>query len=176
MTAKRLAARGLETVRDLLWRVPRGYDDLRRETPLGELAAVPDGRVVLVRGVVRRVHVFPRRLLDVVVEAGGATLRARWFRPPPGMSKGFTKGAEVALAGPLRTDGAGARELVHPTNVTAALAARPPGGGLGLRPRYPLVEGVGARVVERVVAAALARVVDQGPAGDGADTFTAEAR
>ena len=83
VTAKRLAAQGLETVRDLLWRVPRGYDDLRRETPLDALADVPDGRVVLVRGLVRRVHVFPRRLLDVVVEGGGATLRARWFRPPP---------------------------------------------------------------------------------------------
>jgi ATP-dependent DNA helicase RecG len=178
VTAKRLAAHGLETVRDLLWRVPRGYDDLRRETPLAEVAGAPDGRVVLVRGVVRRVHVFPRRLLDVVVEAGGATLRARWFRPPPGMSKGFAKGAEVALAGPLRTDAEGARELVHPTNVTAALAARGAAGGvagspgLGLRPRYPIVEGVGARVVERVVASALARVVAAG----GADTFSAEAR
>jgi len=173
VTAKRLAAHGLETVRDLLWRVPRGYDDLRRETPLGELAGVPDGQVVLVRGVVRRVHVFPRRLLDVFLEAGGATLRARWFRPPPGMSKGFAKGAEVALAGPLRTDGEGARELVHPTNVTAALAARAT-GGLGLRPRYALVEGVGARVVERIAAGALARVVAQ--LDDAGDTFTAEAR
>jgi ATP-dependent DNA helicase RecG len=180
VTARRLAAHGLETVRDLLWRAPRGYDDLRRETPLADVAGVPDGRVVLVRGLVRRVHVFPRRLLDVVVEADGATLRARWFRPPPGMSKGFAKGVEVALAGPLRTDGAGTRELVHPTNVTAAFAARTAAGsgaraaGLGLRPRYSVVDGVGARVVERVVAAALARVVAEMDVD--ADTFTAEAR
>jgi ATP-dependent DNA helicase RecG len=176
VTAKRLAAQGLATVRDLLLRAPRGYDDLRRETPLDALAAVPDGRVVLVRGVVRRVHVFPRRLLDVVLEDGGATLRARWFRPPPGMSKGFAKGAAIALAGPLRTDGEGTRELVHPTNVTAALAARAaaPGAapGLGLRPRYGLVDGVGARVVERVVSAALARVLAAG----GAESLSPEAR
>jgi ATP-dependent DNA helicase RecG len=156
VTARRLAANGLGTIGDLLLRLPRGYDDLRRETSPGQAAALPDGATALVRGVVRRVHVFPRRLLDVVVERDGATLRARWFRPPPGMSKGFTKGAEVALAGPLRTAKDGTRELVHPTNVTAAFAASG-GPGLGLRPRYATVEGVGARVVERLVAAALAR-------------------
>ncbi|HSZ81718.1 MAG TPA: hypothetical protein VLA14_05525, partial [Polyangia bacterium] len=156
MTARRLAAHGLVTVRDVLLRLPRAYDDLRRETPLAALAALADGAVVLVRGVVRRVHVFPRRLLDVELERDGVTLRARWFRPRPGMSKAFVKGAEVALAGPLRTDAKGARALVHPTNVTAALAART-GAGLGVRPRYAALDGVAARVFERVVGGALAR-------------------
>jgi ATP-dependent DNA helicase RecG len=156
VTARRLAAQGLQTVGDLLLTLPRGYEDLRRETSPAEAAVAADGTTVLLRGTVKRVHVFPRRLLDVVVERDGATLRARWFRPPPGMSKSFAKGSEVALAGPLRTTKDGTRELVHPTNVTAALAAAGD-AGLGLRPRYPTVEGVGARVVERIVAAALAR-------------------
>jgi ATP-dependent DNA helicase RecG len=156
VTARRLAAHGLATVRDVLLRLPRGYDDLRRETPLAAIATIADGAVVLVRGVVRRVHVFPRRLLDVELERDGVTLRARWFRPLPGMAKAFVKGAEVALAGPLRTDAKGTRELVHPTNVTAALAART-GAGLGVRPRYAALDGVAARVFERVVCGALAR-------------------
>jgi ATP-dependent DNA helicase RecG len=149
VTARRLGDEGLHTIRDLLLRLPRGYDDLRRETPLAEVGRVADGTTVLVRGVVRRLHVFPRRLLDVIVEQGGVALRARWFRPRPGMSKAFAKGAEVALAGPLRTASDGTRELVHPTNVTAA------GSALGVRPRYRVVEGVGAGVVERLVAGAL---------------------
>src|SRR5262249_48488738 len=135
---------------------------LRRVTPVAAAAALPDGVTVLVCGVVQRVHVFPRRLMDVVVEQDGATLRARWFRPRPGMSKAFAKGAAVALAGPLRTAKAGTRELAHPTNVTAALAAREGaagGGGLGLRPRYAVVDGVGARVIEKLVAGALERVL-----------------
>ena len=168
VTARRLAACGLVTVRDLLLRLPLGYDDLRRVTPLADIAAgaALDGGVVLVRGVVRRVHVFPRRLLDVVVEQGGATLRARWFRPPLGLSKRFVKGAEVALAGPLRTAADGTRELVHPANVTAAFGAPEavaragdgPEAGLGLRPRHAPIEGVPGRVRARLVAAALARV------------------
>jgi ATP-dependent DNA helicase RecG len=173
VTARRLAARGLATVRDVLLRLPRAYDDLRRETALAEIAQVADGAVVLVRGVVRRVHVFPRRLLDVELERDGVTLRARWFRPLPGMSKAFVKGAEVALAGPLRTDAKGTRELVHPTNVTAALAART-GAGLGVRPRYAALDGVAARVFERVVVGALARV--EAGAGAALEILPPEAR
>src|SRR6185369_7130085 len=68
VTAGRLQERGVRTVRDLLMRLPRAYDDLRRATPIAALSQVPDGTVVLVRGIVRRLHVFPRRLLDVFVE------------------------------------------------------------------------------------------------------------
>jgi ATP-dependent DNA helicase RecG len=161
VTARRLAARGLRTVRDLLLRLPRTYDDLRLLTPLAALSGVADGSTVLVRGCVRRVHVFPRRLLDVVIEQDGGVLRARWFRPAPGMAKGFVKGSEVVLAGPLHTAKDGTRELLHPANVTAALAARAArseagaGPGLGVRPRYAVIEGVGARLLERLTAAAL---------------------
>ncbi len=164
MTAARLAERGVTTARDLLLRLPRGYDDLRRVTPMGELGAVADGTVVLVRGSVKRVHVFPRRLLDVFVEQDGAVVRARWFRPPRGMSKSFAKGTEVALAGPLRTAADGTRELIHPSNVTAAMAAAAGAAGsdetvsLGLRPRYAAVEGVNGRTLATLRQSALARL------------------
>jgi len=162
VTAARLRARGLETARDLLLRLPRGYDDLRRETPLGELAALPDGTVVLVRGIVRRVQAFPGRFLFVTLEQGGAEVRAQWFRVRGAMARSFGKGQELALAGPLGTTPGGERCLSHPANVTAAVAARqavaPGAPGLGLRPRYPALEGVGGRILERLVAGALARL------------------
>jgi ATP-dependent DNA helicase RecG len=140
-------------------RLPRGYDDLRRVTAIDALAGVADGSVVLVRGTVRRVHVFPRRLLDVIVEQGGVTVRARWFRAHASMAKAFVKGEAVALAGPVRTASDGTREMVHPSNVTAALAASASVSvepGLGLRPRYGVFEGVKGRTLETVRASALA--------------------
>jgi ATP-dependent DNA helicase RecG len=170
VTAARLRARGVETVRDLLLRLPRRYDDLRRATPIAALEAMPDGAVVLVRGAVRRVQVFPRRFLFVTVEQDGASVRAEWFRARGAMAKSFAKGTEVALAGPLRTAADGTRCLLHPTNVTVALAARS-SAGLGLRPRYPTFEGVGARLFERLVATALERF---GP--DMPELLTASAR
>ena len=54
VTAARLGACGIASARDLLLRLPRGYDDLRRVTPLGAVGAAPDGEVVLVRGTVSR--------------------------------------------------------------------------------------------------------------------------
>ncbi len=157
MTAGRLGERGVRTVRDLLMRLPRAYDDLRRATPIASLPEVADGTVVLVCGRVRRLHVFPRRLLDVFVEQGEGVVRARWFRVPSAMAKSFPKGSEVALTGALRTATDGTRELIQPSVVTTALAARGD-GGLGLRPRYGLVQGVKGRVLERMRGAALARL------------------
>jgi ATP-dependent DNA helicase RecG len=157
VTAARLQERGVRTVRDLLMRLPRAYDDLRRATPIAALSEVPDGTVVLVRGRVRRLHVFPRRLLDVFVEEGEGVVRARWFRVPAAMARSFPKGSDVALTGALRTATDGTRELVQPSVVTAALAARGD-GGLGLRPRYGMVEGVKGRVLERMRGTALARL------------------
>jgi ATP-dependent DNA helicase RecG len=141
-------------------RLPRGYDDLGRVTPITALTDVADGTVVLVRGTVRRLHVFPRRLLDVIVEDGDASVRARWFRPHPSMAKAFVKGSPVALAGALRTAADGTRELVHPNNVTAALEASAT-AGLGLRPRYGLIEGVKGRTLDAVRAAALAALAPE---------------
>jgi ATP-dependent DNA helicase RecG len=156
ITAARLAEHGIVTARDLLMRLPRGYDDLGRVTPIAGLADVADGSVVLVRGTVRRLHVFPRRLLDVIVEGeGGASVRARWFHAHAAMAKSFVKGSPVALAGPVRTATDGTREMVHPTNVTAELAAAP-AEGLGLRPRYADVEGVKRRTLATLRASALA--------------------
>jgi len=157
ITAARLAEHGIVTARDLLMRLPRGYDDLGRVTPIAALGDVADGSVVLVRGTVRRLHVFPRRLLDVIVEEeGGASVRARWFRAHASMAKSFVKGSPVALAGPLRTAADGTRELVHPSNVTAELAAAAPVEGLGLRPRYADVDGVKRRTLATIRASALA--------------------
>ncbi len=166
MTTARLAAQGIRTLGDLLMFLPRGYDDQRRVYALSALAAVPEGTTVVVRGTVRRVHVFPHRLMDVHLEQDGASLRARWFRPGRGMSKAYPKGGEVALAGAVRWGTDGGAELVHPTNVTSQLANS--NGGLGIRPRYPKVQGVPGRTVEKLVAASLDRcivdVVDPLPA------------
>jgi ATP-dependent DNA helicase RecG len=161
VTRARLAERGIRNARDLLLRLPRAYEDLRRVTPIGELSGLADGTPVLVRGAVRRLHVFPRRLLDVFLEEGGATLRARWFRAPGGMARGFPRGGSVALAGTLHTARDGVRELLQPSVVTAALAERSGAGqddGLGIRPRYAPIPGVPGRTLDRVRAGALDRL------------------
>ena len=175
-TVARLVARGLVSIEDLLLLLPRAYDDLRRVTPIAALPSATPGAVVLVRGVVKRVRIFPRRLLDVFLEQDGAVVRARWFRPPRGMQKGFEKGAAIMLAGPLRRvedDAACPVEIVQPATYRdgARGDATDSGGatGLGIRARYPAVPGVAARVLEKIIAAAVDRHADLVPEVLGAE-------
>jgi ATP-dependent DNA helicase RecG len=155
VTAARFSRRGLHRVADLLYFLPRAYDDYRRVYALDDLPRVPTGTAVVVRGTVVRVHTFFRRVLDVYIEQAGRRLRARWFRPNAGMAKTYARGAAVALAGSLRRTPDGEPELIHPSNVTALVSDA---AGAGIRPRYPLVEGVPGRTVEKVIAAALTAV------------------
>ena len=160
VTAARMAARGLVHVRDLLRFFPRAYEDYRRIYSLGELGGLEPGTSVVVRGRIVRVQKFFRRMLDVHIEEHGASLRARWFRPNPGMAKSFERGATVALAGKLRRTADGEAELVHPSNVTSLLTDS---ASVGIRPRYPLIEKVPGRTVEKIVAAALSATGHQIP-------------
>ena len=168
-TAQRLAAHGLGTIGAVLAAVPRAYDDLRRYTPVGALGTKEPGTVVLVRGQVARVHLFPRRFLAVTVEADGASVVARWFRAPASMARPYIKGAAVVLAGPLRFTEQGQPELLHPVNMTAR-AEETQAGGLGIRARYAVVPGVAGRVVERIAAAAVTRYADLLPDLFGPET------
>ncbi len=160
VTSAHLAERGLRCVRDLLFFFPSAYEDYRKTSSLGQLAGLAPGTSVVVRGKVVRVHKFFRRMLDVMVEEDGVRLRARWFRPNPGMAKNFEKGAMVALAGKLRWTDAGEAELIHPSNVTALLSES---ASVGIRPRYPTIEKVPGRTVEKLVAAALTAAGQQVP-------------
>src|SRR5262249_17616337 len=79
--AQRLAERGLETVEDLAWFVPRRYDDLRNVVPLAEaVTAGPGERVTFVAKVKRaRSAGRWRRYVEAHLDDGPVALVARWF-------------------------------------------------------------------------------------------------
>ena len=75
---------GLETVRDLLFHLPRRYDDLREMRKIGDLAWVDDGEVISARvGVLDiRVEASFRRGVQrtiAVLEDETGTIDATWF-------------------------------------------------------------------------------------------------
>jgi RecG-like helicase len=110
---------------------------------------------VLVRGTVRRLHVFPRRLLDVIVERGGASVRARWFRAARVDGEVVREGRSVALAG--RCARPRRRRARWCTRATSPPSwPRAGGRGWGLRPRYADVEGVKRRTLAALATSALA--------------------
>ncbi len=80
-TGRRL---GIRTVRDLLFHLPRRYDDLRQMRTLGELLALPDGELVSVRARVSELRVQQtwrrrvQRTTAMLVDDTGSA-EATWF-------------------------------------------------------------------------------------------------
>ena len=160
VTAARLAEQGLQSVRDLLYFLPIGYEDFRTLYPLSALAGLPAGQAVVVRAVVRRVRPFFRRLLDVYLEQDGVQVRARWFRPNSGMVKTTPRGTWWPWPDPCGGQRTAQSNSSIPATSRRLMTGQAGWGGesgLGLRPRYPGVEKVPGRVVEKLVAAAVER-------------------
>jgi ATP-dependent DNA helicase RecG len=84
-TLRRAGVRlGWYDVRDLLFHLPRRYDDLREMTTIGALRDVDDGTVVSIRADIRDVRVegsFRRRIQRTIAELedGTGRISATWF-------------------------------------------------------------------------------------------------
>jgi len=162
-TGAHLRKRGYESVGDLLWLLPRGYDDQRHPTPIH---ALRDGDYVVVEAVVRRARSFPRgghMGFEARLEPAEGTpegegyreLKLIWFRAIPGVGKRFPEGETVRVAGRVQ-DYRGTATIAHPES----LAAEVPGG---VEPRYPEIPGVRRKTLRRAVRAAVDRAVGEVP-------------
>ncbi|HWO17174.1 MAG TPA: DEAD/DEAH box helicase, partial [Kofleriaceae bacterium] len=176
--AERLAERGLVTVEDLLWCLPRRYDDVRDARPLADVCRLPEGqRATFAASVAtsRMVFVRGRRWGEVRLAglgagpAAAASATVRWFNVYAGIDKRMPPGAQVVLSGVVRRRG-GRTEFANPdilgielpAGTGPAAAARPLPAILA---RYPDVPGVPAGRLRAACAAACARVgaaVDDG--------------
>ncbi|HEY1550947.1 MAG TPA: ATP-dependent DNA helicase RecG, partial [Kofleriaceae bacterium] len=179
--AQRLAEAGLETVEDLLWCLPRRYDDVRDAMPLAKLVGLPDGtRVTFVASVASSRMIFARGRRWAEVRLGAialhepATAIVRWFNVWAGIEKRMPAGSQVTLSGVVRMRG-GRLELANPD----ILAIQLPANGEGqleladpqakalpsILARYPDVAGVPASKLRVACRAACARVGER--ADDG---------
>lgn len=149
-TADKLRARGIVTLEDALFFLPRRYQDRRRVTPVAELEpgleAVVRGRVVKVRSGGGR----GKRLFNLTLADETGELTATWFRSNPGLSQAFSQGDEVVLAGRVG-DYKGQPSLVHPEIIPADKAL----GDERFAPIYPALPGLSSKVFRRFVAAIL---------------------
>jgi ATP-dependent DNA helicase RecG len=150
-TAATLAAAGLATIGDLLWHLPRGYEDRRS---IVALAAVSEGETVQVRGTVEgaRLRRAGRRVLvEATVRDATGTLGVTWFGQPWIADRvAANAGVELVLHGRVQRVG---RRLVlaHPDWQQASAASE------GIVPIYPDVAGVGPARLRGWIASALQR-------------------
>ena len=169
--AERLAERGLRTVEDLLWMVPRRYDDVREARCLADVVArVPEGeratllaRVASARMVVARGRRWAEVRLVGVPPSAPASALARWFNVFAGIDRRMPPGATVALSGVIRRRG-GRIELANPDILGIEIEGTSGASGASgavtpsVIARYPDVPGVPASRLRAACLAACARV------------------
>jgi ATP-dependent DNA helicase RecG len=106
-TLRRAGVRlGWYDVRDLLFHLPRRYDDLREMTSIAGLRDMDDGTVVSIRGAVREVRVeasFRRRIQRTIAELEDPTgrINATWFGRRY-IERRLQPGQDVVVSGRLK--------------------------------------------------------------------------
>ena len=157
--AEKLAARGLTTLQDLWFHLPRQYEDRTELTPVRMLQP---GRPAQVEGrveAVERGYRFRPMLRVAIGDDSGATLVLRFFHFRSQQVSQFAVGARVRAYGTPRP-GQHGLEIVHPSyrvldaDDAAALSDR-------LDPVYPVIEGIGPVTLRRLIAQALERLPDE---------------
>jgi ATP-dependent DNA helicase RecG len=165
--AERLAEKGLETVEDLLWCLPRRYDDVRDARSLAETAMLAEGvRATFTAKVTsaRMVFVGRRRWADVRVTnvdpGQGATCTIRWFNVWAGIEKRMPAGSIVTLSGAVKKR-EGRLEFANPDVIAIDVPEAGPAKAKPLPtilPRYPEVTGVPASRLRAACQTACTRV------------------
>jgi|GEM_PF-7481 len=111
--AQRMAEKGLETVEDLLWCLPKRYDDVRDAKQIAEVGEMAEGeRVTFISKVTsaRMIFVGRRRWAEVRLESATvvtdlskrSTAVVRWFNVWAGIDKRMPPGSIVVLSGVVR--------------------------------------------------------------------------
>nr|HEX4318907.1 ATP-dependent DNA helicase RecG [Kofleriaceae bacterium] len=162
--ADKLAARGIETVEDLLWLIPRRYDDVRDARALADIAALPDGeRATFVAKVATSRMVFARGRRWAEVRLGAvdltspATAMVRWFNMWSGLDKRMPVGSEIVLSGVIKRR-SGRLEFANPDILGVEVpGTTAPNAPPAILARYPMVEGVPPGSVRKACASAIAR-------------------
>jgi len=112
--AERLARKDLNTIEDLLYFLPRRYEDRRNLKPLAQIEA---GRRETVVGTVVRSGLTSRgyrHQFEVTFKDDGGTMTARWIRGRFAYLHGiFRVGAMFILTGDVRSTYSGP-EMIHP--------------------------------------------------------------
>ncbi len=162
--SEKLARLGVQSVGDLLFFFPRRHDDYTKMKPLNRL---DPGETVTLIGTVQRIDLRPisggRKLVDVKLSDGTATLTLTWFNQP-WLKKKFRRGSQLAVRGKVGL------YLGRPTmtNPEWELLERDQLCAGNIVPVYPLTRGISARTMRRLTRRVLdewaARIPDYLPA------------
>jgi len=156
-TASRLEAMGVQKALDLIYLLPRAYQD-RTHPQL--ISAVCEGQFTTISGQVMSISergYRTRKTLEVMVTDGHGVIVLKWFRFgrwfKANIEKKYPLGTEILASGRVAVF-SGNLEMHHPDLVEASGEK-----GGGIIPVYPLVEGISQQAVRKAVQAALSQLL-----------------
>ena len=156
-SAEKLAAFGIETIQDVLFHLPRRYEDRTRVVPLG---ALRPGDHAAAEAVVdlAEVKFGRRRSLLVRVSDGTGSLMLRFFHFSKAQQAGLERGTRLRLYGEVRR-GPTSLEMVHPEYQHLAEDVSLPTEER-LTPIYPTGDGIHQLTLRNLSEQALAMLDD----------------
>ena len=157
-SATRLAAIGIETVQDVLFHLPRRYEDRTRIVPIGALR-YGDSAVIEAVVDLAQIRYGRRRSLLVQVSDGSGALILRFFHFSRAQEQGFMRGSRFRIYGEVRR-GPATLEMVHPEYRRLEGDEQPPTEDR-LTPIYPTTEGVHQLTLRNLADQALRLLADQ---------------
>jgi len=150
---------GIDTIRDLLFTVPRRWIATGGHRSVGQIRGSPRGSVITARLQLVSLQggpIGPRRLyrtLARLADEDGEVIEAVWFGRQFIERRIGPPGGWLLVAGKVGADGRGRVTLQNPDfEPEGAVDAT---GGDGLLPVYRLTEGIRARTLRRAIRAAL---------------------
>ena len=138
-SAAKLAAFGIETVQDVLFHLPRRYEDRTRVVAIGSLRP-GDHAVIEAEVDLADIKYGRRRSLLVRVSDGSGSLLLRFFHFSKVQQQGLSRGARLRIYGEVRR-GPAALEMVHPEYQRLADGEQAPTEDR-LTAIYPTTEGI----------------------------------
>ena len=112
--AARFAAKKIATVEDLLFYLPRTYEDRREIKKINRLELEKTQSVVGAVTSAQYRFYGRKKILEIVISDGTANLTAKWFKGQMSYLLGiFKKGTKVIFTGDIRPDYNG-KSMIHP--------------------------------------------------------------
>lgn len=111
--AKLLSKKGIATLEDALYFVPRAYEDRRRITPIRSLRMGETATVFATVQSFKSTGKYRRTRSEAVISDESGSLKLQWFHSFPGLKDEFQVGNKVLVYGEVRAFGANVL-MVHP--------------------------------------------------------------
>jgi ATP-dependent DNA helicase RecG len=156
--ARLLSKKGIRTVEDALYFIPRTYEDRRRLTPIHQLRAGEWATVLVTSAGGREIRQRNTSRFEASVGDKTGGMRLFWFRSYPSLKEDFAAGTKILVYGEVGFSGGFAR-MTHPEYevVKESPDGKPiPSFHFGrVVPVYSETEGLHQKTIRRVMAQVL---------------------